>query len=738
MNSRISAVLLTLLLATATNVPGLAQELIPQPQRLEHHEGSFRLDRNVHIVAPQDSRSREIAEFLRGAIRDDGGIAVSEGRMGKAIELRLDPSIRGEEAYRLIVAKDRIVLAASHHRGLFWAVQTFRQLLPVERGADSIAIPAMRIEDAPQFPYRGHMLDVARHFMPVDFVKKQIDLLSYYKINTFHWHLTDDQGWRIEIKKYPKLTEVGAWRTEVDGSRYGGFYTQEQVRDVVEYARLRNIMVIPEIEMPGHASAALASYPELSCRRQRIEVQNGWGIFKDVFCVGDEFTFEFIQNVLDEVAALFPAPYLHIGGDEVPKDRWRESASSQKRLRDENLKDEHELQSYFVKRIQRYLAGKGKTLIGWDEILEGGADRNAVIEVWRGDVEGEKALANGNRIISAGPFYLDSPLNVLTLDKVYATDIVPAAYASHREQVLGAEAPLWAERVTTANAESLLYPRLIALAETTWYAGKRDYPDFLRRLQTHYRRLAQWQVGYGPENRNVADFRLAWDPSEQNWRVQAQRGFSGLQLRYTTDGSDPSATSAGFADSLTLSQAGPLKITPFRGARAYAEPREFAIVTHKAVGKPIAYSSGPSANYRQAGEQVLADGLLGGRSFADGMWTGWQGEDLRATIDLQAPTPVNAISARFLQQAGSWILFPKAVRYSASSDGKRWTQLYARSFDADAGSDQQQLEDVTFRAKKPLTVRYVRMEVDQPGMLPSGHASAGHPAYFFVDEIIVK
>jgi hexosaminidase len=726
------------LFSAAISAPALAQDLIPKPQRLEHREDDFRLDHNVRIMSSGDARSLEIADLLRDAISSDSGVALTRGRKGRVIELRLDPEIAGEEAYRLTVSKDRITLAASHHRGLFWAAQTLRQLLPVERSAASISIPALRIEDAPQFSYRGHMLDVARHFMPVEFVKKQIDLLSYYKLNTFHWHLTDDQGWRIEIKKYPKLTEVGAWRTEADGSRYGGFYTQDQIHDIVEYARLRNITVIPEIEMPGHASAALAAYPELSCRKQPVDVPTGWGIFKDVYCVGDEFTFEFIENVLDEVIALFPAPYVHIGGDEVPKDRWRESASSQKRLRDENLKDEHELQSYFVKRIQRYLAGKGKTLIGWDEILEGGADRSAIVEVWRGDAEGAKALANGNRIISAGPFYLDSPLNVLTLEKIYATEIVPAAYASHREQVLGAEAPLWTERVTTANAETLLYPRLIALAEITWNADKRDYTDFLQRLRAHYRRLAQWQVGYGPENRNVADFRFAWNPSAQNWRVQAERGFSDLQLRYTTDGSEPSPASLGFTDSLTLSHAVRLKIAPFRGARAYAGPREFTMVSHKAVGKPIQYSSQPNANYRQAGEQVLADGLLGGGSFADGLWTGWQGENLRATIDLQTPMPVNAISARFLQQSGFWILLPKAVRYSVSSDGRRWKRVYARSFAVDAGNEHRLLEDVAFHVDKPLTTRYVRMEVDQYGSLPVGHNGAGHPAYFFVDEIVVK
>ncbi|WP_163840173.1 family 20 glycosylhydrolase [Pseudoxanthomonas sacheonensis] len=737
-NIRSTAALLICLLATGVSVPGAAQDLIPQPQRLERRDGSFRLDRNVRIVAPDDVRSREVADFLRSTIGGDTGLALAEGRKGKAIELRLDPEIAGEEAYRVAVGKDRIVLAASNHRGLLWAVQTLRQLFPLKQGQASIPVPAVYIEDAPQFSYRGHMLDVARHFMPVEFVKKQIDLLSYYKLNTFHWHLTDDQGWRIEIKKYPKLTEVGAWRTEADGSRYGGFYTQDQIRDIVEYARLRNITVIPEIEMPGHASAALASYPELSCRKQPIDVPNAWGVIEDVYCVGDEFTFEFIENVLDEVIALFPAPYVHIGGDEVPKDRWRESASSQKRLRDESLKDEHELQSYFVKRIQRYLAGKGRTLIGWDEILEGGADRNAIVEVWRGDAEGIKALANGNKIVSAGPFYLDSPLSALTLEKVYATEIVPAAYAAYREQVLGAEAPLWTEWVTTANAETLLYPRLIAFADVTWGAATRDYPDFLRRLRSHYRRLEKWQVGFGPEDRNVVDFHVAWDSAEQAPRVDADRGFADLRLRYTTDGSDPVPSSPEFADSLTLRQAGRFRITPFRGDRAYASPRDLLVLEHKGAGKPIQYSSQPQQNYRQAGEQVLADGMLGGDSHADGLWTGWQGEVLRASIDLQKPTPVNAISARFLQQSNAWILLPKAVRYSVSSDGKQWTQVYARSFDAAADDDQRQVEDAAFHAKEPLTARYVRMEVEGYGNLPAGHKGAGHPAYFFVDEIVVE
>ena len=417
--------------------------LIPQPQQQVAGAGVFVLDGDTALFAPDDARSREVAAFARAAIAGDSGVMLASraGRGGKRIELTLDPAIQGEEAYVLEVAADGIRLSASHHSGLFWAVQTLRQLIRREGGA--VSIPAMRIEDAPRFAYRGHMLDVGRHFMPVEFIKKQIDLLSYYKINTFRWHLTEDQGWRIEIKKYPKLTEVGAWRIEPDGSRHGGFYTQDQVREVVEYARLRNIMVIPEIEMPGHATAALAAYPHLSCRDEPVTVPNSWGVFADVFCVGKPGTFEFITDVLDEVIALFPAPFVHIGGDEVPKDRWRESAASQRLMREQGLKDEHELQSWFIRRVQAYLAGKGKTMIGWDEILEGGMDKDAIVEVWRGAEQGAKALANGNRIIVAGPFYLDSPGDALTLEKVYRTEVLDPAYRAHRAQVLGAEAPLW-------------------------------------------------------------------------------------------------------------------------------------------------------------------------------------------------------------------------------------------------------------------------------------------------------
>lgn len=695
---------------------------------------------SLRIHSPKDRRSTEIADALRSSLTADTGLAAisSDSRRGANIHLRLDGKVKGEEAYVLSVDPRNVVISASSHRGLYWGTQTLRQL--VERADNHVRIPMVTINDAPEFAYRGHMLDVGRHFKPVEFIKKQLDLLSYYKINTFRWHLTEDQGWRIEIKKYPRLTSVGAWRTEPDGSRYGGFYTQEQIREVVEYARLRNIMVIPEIEMPGHASAALAAYPHLSCRKQPIDIPNSWGVFKDVYCVGDESTFEFIQDVLDEVIALFPAPYLHIGGDEAPKDRWKESASSQQRMRQEGLKDEHELQSYFIRRVQRYLAGKGRTLIGWDEILEGGADRNAIVEVWRGDAEGAKALANGNRIISAGPFYLDSPGKSLTLQKLYETDIVAHSdYAAHRDLVLGAEAPLWTEHVTTRNAEAMLWPRLTAFAEVTWSAPRpRDFADFKRRLEPHYRRLAQWEVAYGPEDRSLVEYDLKWNHDKRDWTLLAARGMEEMQIRYTVDGSEPRPDSPSFKDALPISQPGTYRVTPYLGDRPYLEARTFAVHDHLALGKAISYEPQPARGYRKGGDSVLVDGLLGGENFADGLWTGWQGTDLSATIDLGNPRDIRSINARFLHQSGSWILFPRAVRYSVSADGKRWKQVHAQEFNVDAGDIQRRVEEVVFSTTNPVRARYLRMEVDRYGQLPEGHGGAGRPAYFFVDEIMVR
>ncbi|KRA17831.1 family 20 glycosylhydrolase [Lysobacter sp. Root604] len=725
--------------AVATQAP-TSPALIPQPRHWQRGEGRFVLDSGVALVVPADTRSREIADFLRRSLADDHGLWLTArgARDARTIELRLDAAVAGEEAYRIEVAPQRIVLSAARPRGLFWAVQSLRQLLPPGR-ATRIEVPALRIEDAPRYGYRGHMLDVGRHFMPVDFVKKQIDLLSYYKINTFRWHLSEDQGWRIEIKRYPKLTQVGAWRDEQDGSRYGGYYTQAQIREVVEYARQRNIMVIPEIEMPGHASAALAAYPELSCRKQPIAVPASWGVFEDIYCAGDESTFEFLQQVLDEVVALFPAPYVHIGGDEAPKARWKESASSQQRMRELGLKDEDELQAWFVRRIQRYLAGKGKTLIGWDEILDGGLGKDAIVEVWRGDEPAASALRNGNRIVVASPFYLDRALSDLSLEKLYRTDFAAApAFAEHAAQVLGAEAPLWTERVTPRNAEAMLYPRLLAFAENTW-SGVGDYPDFQRRLSQHYPRLDAWRVSYGPEATDVVGYRLERDPAQRVWRVHAQRGFSDLRIHYSTDGREPDATSPWFEDSLEIARPGTLKLTPYRHGRAYARSRAYPLVAHRGLDREVRYSLPAHPRYRgNADTATLSDGVLAGDEHADGRWTAWAGGDVELIVDLGAPTVLRALSARFLQQTQSWILPPRHLQLFTSDDGRRWTPGAELALDVDAAELRQRYHTPRLVLPQPMRARYLRLQIQGYGALPAGHPGAGSPSFYFVDELVIE
>ncbi len=708
-------------------------DVIPQPQHVETGDGVFVLDRHAAIAAPGDARAREIAGFLRDSIRAQTHIdlRIVPAKQDRArIAMRIDPAVAGDEAYRLMVTPMRIEIAASGDRGLFWGVQTLRQLLAHK--AAHWVIPAVRIDDAPAYPWRGAMLDVARHFFPVEYVEKQIDLMSYYKLDVFHWHLTDDQGWRIQIERYPKLTDIGAWRTEADGRRYGGYYTQDQIREVVEYARQRNIMVVPEIEMPGHTSAAIAAYPELSCSGKRIEVPVTWGVFGNADCVGRDGTFEFLQNVLDEVIALFPSPYIHIGGDEVPADVWQDCDACRRLAKTQGLQGEEGLHGYFVERIRKYLASRSKTLIGWDEILEGHLDPNAVVEMWRGDSASEQALANGNRVIVAQPFYFDTPIDDMTLQDVYRTDaFADPAYAAHGTQVLGAEAPLWTERVTPLNGEAMFYPRLMAFAERLWNPQAHDYSDFHRRVQTQYPWLAAQRIAYGPEDRDIVNYRLSYNADHGRWRVRAARGFDDLQLHYTTDGSEPAMQSPWFDEVLDLyAPPATLKIAPFRDGMQYHDAAVFRFAgDNLALGKPVTYSTSPAAQYSGA----VNDGILGSTDFRDGNWAGWQGEDMDVVIDLQQPTPLHSIDARFLQESDAWILLPRDVGFATSDDGAHWKTLQTIPLDPDPGDARTSIRDVTYALPQPATARYLRVTAAR-----YGKPVADLQTWVFCDEIIVQ
>lgn len=704
--------------------------ILPKPQHLTQGQGAFELQDDEAIAAPADARAQWIAGFLRDAIHAQTGVklrVVAAPERGR-ITLRIDSSIHGDEAYRLDVTRKRVTIAAADNRGLFWGVQTFRQLLPLQHEVPP-SIPVVSIEDAPRYAWRGVMLDVSRHFYPVDFIKKQIDLMSYYKFDAFHWHLTDDQGWRIQIKRYPKLTGVGAWRTEADGSRYGGFYTQDQIREVVAYARERNVMVVPEIEMPGHASAAIAAHPELSCSGKPLKVPTTWGVFRDVDCVGNDATFVFLQNVLDEVIALFPSPYVHIGGDEVPEGVWADCASCQQLAKANDSQGEAGLHSYFVRRIQQYLAGKGKTMVGWDEIMEGGMDSDAIVEVWRGPDEAKKALANGNRIIIASPFYLDTPIDRMTLQDLYRTDPFDnRLFAKYPGKVLGGDAPLWSERATPLNADARYYPRLLAIAEHFWSASAPDWHDFLLRARAQEAWLASQHVAYGPEDKDIVDARVSFNPTYKRWRVRAARGFDDLRMRYTTDGSQPTAASPSFGDVLDLYAPATLTVAPFRGDVQYQASQAFQMVQNLALGDAATFATPPSARY----SADLTDGILG-TQYHDGAWAGWQGADMDATIDLGRPTQLHAIDARFLQNAQAWILLPRNVSFETSNDGKTWTTLQTVPITVDPNDMRPSIRDVVWSAQVPVMARYLRVVAARYGQQINGIDT-----WIFSDEIIVK
>ncbi len=501
-------------------------DIIPRPLKMELKSRTFSLTPETVILVSKDTLF--VGEYLAQRLISATGFDLdiqnieSSGQSDNCIVLQIDLDKKelGEEGYELSVNSDQVIIIAPKLVGVFYACQTLLQLLPPaiesKEHVQGVAwtIPQIEIEDKPRFTWRGMHLDVGRHFMPKEFVKKYIDVIARYKMNMFHWHLTEDQGWRIEIKKYPKLTEIGAWRL-VNGEYYGGYYTQSDIREVVEYAHNRFVTIVPEIEMPGHAVAALAAYPELSCTGGPFTVETTWGIFDDVYCAGNENTFEFLENVLSEVIEMFPGSYIHIGGDECPKKRWKTCPKCQTRMTREGLKNEHELQSYFIKRIGKFLLSKNRHLIGWDEILEGGLAPEATVMVWRNISGGIEATRLGHDVVMSpeSHCYFDfyqslnrkkEPKAIggdLPLKKVYAFEpIPPALTAEQAKHILGAQGNVWTEYIKTPeHVEYMILPRMCALAEVVWSDKHlRNLEDFLTHLSSHYARFDALGVNYHP------------------------------------------------------------------------------------------------------------------------------------------------------------------------------------------------------------------------------------------------
>lgn len=737
--------------------------IIPQPNFQQINDGYFVLSSTTQLVA--DETFDFSVDFLKQFVEQGSAIRFSEIASNSKIIFQLDQTISSEEGYKLDISKNQITVLAKTDAGAFYAVQSLRQLLPegLENQSfkdDKIYLKVQHIEDAPRFAYRGMHLDVGRHFFSVEFIKKYMDMLALLKMNTFHWHLTEDQGWRIEIKKYPKLQSVAAWRDETlighyndmphrfDGTKYGGFYTQEEVKEIVAYAKSRHITVIPEIEMPGHSQAAIAAYPHLGCTGENPRVAKLWGVFVDIYCPKEE-TFAFLEDVLDEVLELFPSEYIHIGGDEAPKTRWKNCDSCQALIKKEGLKDEHELQSYFITRMEKYLNGKGRQIIGWDEILEGGLATNATVMSWRG-VEGAVAAAKqGHKVIMTptSHCYFDyyqsdndrEPLAIgglLPLEKVYHFNPIPDGLTATEAQfVMGAQGNVWTEYMKNEQqVEYMAFPRAVALSEVLWTSERnKNYTDFVNRLEHFHKRMGALDIHFANHLYEIKGELLS---DENGSFYQLQSGETSKTIHFTTDDSEPAPQSEIYNNPISVNKNIHLKAAVFdENEKQLSTVFEETIKMHKAVGKKIELSVDPSKVYSGSGAAGLINGIQGSdKRYGDKEWLGFWGDDLEIIIDLGKIQEVRSISTRFFDAPGQWIYAPKDVMIKLINDLEDeneigMSQLFIQE---DKNIIKIQHSFTGFEG------RYIVISIKNYGTIPDGAQGAGHKAWLFVDEVFVE
>ena len=660
-------------------------DVIPMPRSVEYHSGNFVISPETKFYTNLSAESRQaLTDYLEGTSL--GSVPFAESATGNnGIELNLCDSsiVTGNEAYRIEIVKKGVRLSANTETGIFYGLQTLLQLL---NNGDNKTLPALTINDSPRFPYRGLHLDVSRHFFDKEFVKKQLNAMAYFKMNRLHWHLTDGAGWRIEIKKYPRLTSFAAWRPfdklndwwvegrtfcEQDDPRaVGGYYTQDDIREVVAYAAERHITIIPEIEMPGHSEEVLATYPELSC--------SGKPYVNADFCIGTEKTFEFLENVLFEVIDLFPSEYIHIGGDEASKSSWNTCPRCQKRMADEHLNSVEELQSYMIHRIEKFLNDHGRKIIGWDEIIEGGLSPTATVMSWRGEEGGIKAVKAGNQaIMTPGKYcYLDAfqdapntqPMAIggyLTLEKVYSFEPVPDSLSTKEaELILGVQGNVWTEHIPTPeHYEYMIYPRILALAE------------------------------------------IGWSPSEvKKWDNFHTRALQAVNI-LREQGYNPFPLEKEIGD----------------------KPESYQKVNHLAIGKKVTYANPYSSHYAAQGEKTLVDGVRGGWMYNDDRWQGFIDCDFDVTIDLGKETDIKQVCAEFIQLKGPYVWLPKQVIISSSVDGEHYDTL--ATVDNDISPDIETLQFKEFGWEGNAKARYIRYKALSNGI---------DGGWLFTDEIRIK
>lgn len=721
--------------------------LIPKPTSIEVSKGAgYAIKPNCLIFS--DNEGKAAANYLKDAIKSRLNITVAVKSAdvpitatSGSISFAISPNEKyGPEGYNLSVTPKGIEVLAGSPRGLLLSVSTLLQLLPLEGKA---IIPSVKIFDKPHFGWRSIMLDVCRHFYTKQEVKRYIDLLSFYKFNTLHLHLSEDQGWRIEIKKYPKLTEVGAWRTQADGSKYGGFYTQDDIKDIVAYATSRGIDIIPEIEFPGHATAALAAYPQLSCTGGPFEVQSTWGVFNDVYCAGNEETFSFMEDVLTEVMNLFPNNYLHIGGDECPKVRWKNCPKCQQRIIDNNLKNEFELQSYFIHRIEKFINSKGHQLIGWDEIIEGGLAPNATVMVWRGWEHGVQAAKEGHNVIMTptSHSYFDYTQETIDMEKAYAFNPIPEDLpAEFQQHILGGGATLWTERIPNSDlADFMLFPRAIALSEALWNGkDKEPYANFKVRINREYPRLAKMGVKFGPEGKALR-IEPQVDYANKTLHIAITEETSGLDVRYTLDGNSPTLNSSKLLNgSITLKEKGTAQIQAFRNGYPYGSTIVQQFEPHKAIGMPVKFINPIGKAYPGLHPNCLTDGLRGSTSnFRDGIWQGIGMNDMVVEIPLDSTQIISSVKVGMLQNVSSWIFFPFSVYCEVSNNGTEFTPVSSAQSPVSIKTGEVMGHDFVLNFE-PQKAKLIRITAKNIGICPEWHPGKGGKAWLFFDEIIVN
>ena len=704
---------LTAVSLSAAVTPVGAQQLLPQPKQ---------------------------AVFGKGTFNPQKGVVLMEETPGAG---------HGKEYYRLHITPDTMRVAYADSTGLFYATQTISQL---RKGN---LLPVCDIEDWPSYEWRGCMIDISRHFFPLSFLKKQVDILAHYKVNRLHLHLTDAGGWRMQIDRYPELTKKAAWRTESDWTKwwidndrrymregdpgaYGGYYTEADVREVLEYARLRHVTVIPEIEMPGHSGEVLAAYPQLSC--------TGKPYTSGEVCIGNEETFKFFEDVLDEVIRLFPSRYIHIGGDEASRRHWKACPKCQKRMKEEGLKDESELQSYMIVRIEKYLNDKGREIIGWDEILDGGLAPNATVMSWRGTEGGIAAARMGHYAIMTpeSHCYLDhyqddpetQPLAFgacIPIGQTYSYDPAPDSLGSDIcKYILGVQGNVWAEYLPTyEHAEYMIYPRIIALAEVGWTPMENKHPEsFKRRINNEIRYIRT--KGYNPFTLSEqVQTSQTVDYAKKKIMLSLTSEKHPIDIRYTTDGSEPTVSSKLYKKPFAVKDSILLTARLFDGEKPIGKSLHLRTDYHKGIGKKITYAPGGryyqhKEVYKGGGDAGLLDGLRGGKSYMDGRWQGFCPNDLDAIIDLGEVTAIHRVMANFMQIRTPQVFLPAKVEVWASVDGKNFTLL-----GSDICSEEEAGKDVIFRdfgwIGTPTETRYVRF-----------HAIQGKKQFLFTDEIVIQ